>query len=233
VTQLSPEYKQLLTDHFSQYISDHKKDFIERVLAQRTKHLTVVMEDIYQSQNASAVVRTCECMGVQEVHIIENSSKYSVNPKVLKGANKWLDLVRYKDKKKKNTEACFQQLRERGYKILVTSPSPECVPLDEIDITEKLAIVMGNELKGASRYALDNADLKVSIPMYGFTESYNISVSAAICLNTLVPKLRTSSVAWHLSPEEMKEIRLQWYRGVVKRSDIIEREFLKLLASSF
>ena len=223
---LSLEQKQLLTEHFAQYISDHKKNFIEKVLDQRTRFLTVVMEDIYQSQNASAVIRTCECMGIQDIHIVENSSKYSVNPKVLKGSNKWLDLVRYKEKKSNNTEACFKNLRERGYQILVTSPLAENIPINEIPIDKKIAIVMGNELKGASAFALDQADRKISIPMYGFTESYNISVSAAICLNTFVPKLRSSSVEWQLSDDEKKEIRLEWYRGVVKRSDIIEREYL-------
>jgi tRNA (guanosine-2'-O-)-methyltransferase len=222
---LTPDQSQLLTDHFSQYISDHKKDFIEKVLAERTRYITVVMEDIYQSQNASAVVRTCECMGVQDVHIIENQSRYSVNPKVLKGANKWVDLIRYKDRKVNNTETCFKELRQKGYRILAADPSADCTSLNEIPLEEKLAIVMGNELTGTSGYALDHADEKVRIPMYGFTESLNISVSAAICLNTLLTKVRRSDVDWSLSPEEKNEIRLNWYRNVVRRSDVIEREF--------
>jgi tRNA (guanosine-2'-O-)-methyltransferase len=224
---LSPEQRHLLTEHFSQYISDHKKDFIERVLHQRTRHITVVIEDIFQSQNASAVIRTCECMGVQDVHIVENASKYSVNPKVLKGSNKWLDLIRYKKKNENNTAACFDALRRHGYKILVTSPSSDGMELNKVPLISKLAIVMGNELDGASKFALENADQLVTIPMFGFTESYNISVSAAICLNTLVAPLRNLDISWQLSEEEMHLIRLQWYRGVVKRSDIIEREFLK------
>jgi tRNA (guanosine-2'-O-)-methyltransferase len=229
---LSPEHRQLLTDHFSQYISDHKKEFIERVLAERTRYITVVMEDIYQSQNASAVVRTCECMGVQDIHIVENKSRYSVNPKVLKGANKWVDLIRYKDKKGNNTETCFKVLRQKGYRILVADPAPDCIPLNEIPVQEKLAIVMGNELKGTSGYALDHADEKVRIPMVGFTESLNISVSAAICLQTLVTKVRDSEMDWSLSDEERNEIRLTWYRKAVKRSELIEREFfLRLLGN--
>jgi tRNA (guanosine-2'-O-)-methyltransferase len=222
---LASHERQLLTAHFSQYISDHKKEFIEKVLAERTRYITVVMEDIYQSQNASAVVRTCECMGVQDVHIIENQSRYSVNPKVLKGANKWVDLIRYKDRKVNNTETCFNVLRQKGYRILVADPSPDCISLNEIPVQEKLAIVMGNELKGTSGYALNHADEKVRIPMVGFTESLNISVSAAICLNTLLTKVRDSKMNWSLSAEERSEIRLTWYRKAVKRSDLIEREF--------
>ena len=228
---LSSEQRQLLTDHFSQYISDHKKEFIEKVLAERTRYITVVMEDIYQSQNASAVVRTCECMGVQDVHIIENQSRYSVNPRVLKGANKWVDLVRYKDKRVNNTETCFNGLRQKGYRLLVADPSPECISLNEVPVHEKLAIVMGNELKGTSGYALDHADEKVRIPMVGFTESLNISVSAAICINTILTKVRDSEIDWSLSAEERSEIRLAWYRKAVKRSELIEHEFFLRLAS--
>jgi tRNA (guanosine-2'-O-)-methyltransferase len=227
----TPHHVQLLTDHFSQYISDHKKEFIEKVLGERTRYITVVMEDIYQSQNASAVVRTCECMGLQDVHIIENVSKYSVNPKVLKGANKWIDLVRYKEKKVNNTEACFKALRGRGYRILAADPSPDGASLNEISIDRKLAIVMGNELKGTSSYAIEHADGKVNIPMFGFTESMNISVSAAICIHTLVTKLRRAKVDWSLSEEERNEIRLAWYMKVVRRSGLIEREFFTRLAS--
>lgn len=224
--------QRLLTDHFSQYISDHKKDFIEKVLTDRTRYITVVMEDIYQSQNASAVVRTCECMGVQDVHIIENSSKYSTNPKVLKGSNKWLDLRHYKTRNFNNTETCFSALRAKGYRIVVTDPGQDCLPIDEIPVDQKLAVVMGNELKGTSGYALSHADAKVKIPMCGFTESLNISVSAAICLNILLTKLRASAIDWSLSEEEKNEIKLTWYRKIVRRSNLIEREFFSRLQKS-
>jgi len=229
---LSIHHRQLLTDHFAQYISDHKKEFMTRVLDQRTRHVTVVMENIYQSQNASAVIRTCECMGIQNVHIIEDQSNYQVNIKVLKGSNKWLNLIRYKSKNINNSDVCFKELREKGYKIVVTDPSPDCVSIDEVSVQDKIAIVMGNELKGISSYAQEHCDLRVKIPMYGFTESMNISVSAAICMHTLISKLRNSPVDWQLSEEEKKDIRLQWFRKVVRKSDIIEREFLLKLGDS-
>ena len=219
-----------ITDHFGQYITDHKKQFIEKVLSERTRHVTLVLEDIYQSQNASAVVRTCECLGLQDIHIIEEDSKYSVNKRVLKGANKWIDLYRYKMKSFNNTEICFRKLREQGYQILVTDPSSDGVSINEIAVDKKVAVVMGNELKGTSNYALDHADQKIFIPMHGFTESFNISVSAAICLNTLLTKLRESTTSWQLSDEEIEILRLQWYRKVVRRSDLIEQEFLRTIA---
>lgn len=217
----------LLINHFSQYISDHKKEFLDQVLNQRTRHITMVLEEIYQSQNASAVIRTCECMGIQDIHIVENEVKYSVNRRVLKGSYKWVDLIKYKGKEQSGAAMCFAQLKKEGYKILVTDPSPDGVSIYDLPVHEKMAVVMGNELHGTSEFALSQADMKVRIPMYGFTESLNISVSAAICLNTLVPKMRASEVQWQLSNEEKEEIRLRWLRRMMKRPEIMEREFLK------
>ncbi|MBI1767444.1 MAG: RNA methyltransferase [Bacteroidetes bacterium] len=221
--------EQLLINHFSQYVTEHKKDFIEKVLKERTRHITLVLEDIYQSQNASAVLRTCECLGLQDVHIIEDDTKYSVNKRVLKGANKWIDLHRYKMKGFNNSEICFRKLRESGYRILVTDPSPDGVSINEIVLDQKIAVVMGNELHGTSEFAINSADQKIFIPMHGFTESFNISVSAAIILNTLLTKMRGSNAEWHLTDTEKESIRLQWLRKIVRRSDLIEQEFLKTI----
>ncbi|MDZ7647981.1 MAG: RNA methyltransferase [Cytophagales bacterium] len=185
------------------------------------------MEEIYQSQNASAVIRTCECMGIQDIHFIENEVKYEVNKRVLKGSNKWIDIIKYKNKN--DAATCFQHLKSQGYKILVTDPSPDGVSIHDVPIDNKIALVMGNELNGTSEFALSEADMKVHIPMYGFTESLNISVSAAVCLNTLIPKLHKSEVNWQLSMEEKDEIRLRWVRKMMKRPEIMEREFLKTI----
>lgn len=223
--------ERLLIGHFSQYVSDHKKEFIEKVLSQRTRHVTVVLEDIYQSQNASAVVRTCECMGLQDIHIIENTSTYQVNTRVLKGSNKWMDLVRYRKKGVNNTKECFQELKKKGYTIYAADPSEDGVSIHDLDINAgKTAIMFGNELRGVSSSAIELCDHKVKIPMYGFTESLNISVSVAICLNTLVAKMHQNSWEKHgLTNEEKEELTLQWYRKVVRKSDLIEREFLRTI----
>ncbi len=203
---------------------------MEMVLAARTRRVTIVLEDIYQSQNASAVIRTCECMGVQDVHVVENRSRYSLNPKVLKGSNKWINLVRHRSQDANSTGQCFAKLRNAGYRILVTDPSPDGLALDAVPVTQPIALVMGNELNGTSTYALDHADEKVRIPMFGFTESLNISVSAAICLNTLLNKIRESDLRWELTEEEKADIRLAWYRNVVRRSSLIEKEFFARLS---
>jgi tRNA (guanosine-2'-O-)-methyltransferase len=216
--------------HLSQFVSDHKKEFVEKVLSNRTHHVTVVLEDIFQSQNASAVIRTCECMGLQDIHIIEMISKYEINRRVLKGANKWMNLHRYRTPETNNVEACFQQLHEQGYKILVADPDEDGKSIHDIDVADsKVALLFGNELRGVSSYALQHADQKIRIPMYGFTESLNISVSVAISLNALITKLHASSTDFGLSEEEKGAMRLDWYRKIVKRSDLIEREFLRTI----
>ena len=144
---MSEQEKRIL-DHLAQFVSAHKKDFVDRVLNVRTRHITVVLEDVFQSQNASAVVRTCECMGLQDIHIIEQISKYEINPRVLKGANKWMNLHRYRDRSVNNTEVCFRHLRDNGYLILAADPSQSEVPIQDVALgQQKIALVFGNELR--------------------------------------------------------------------------------------
>lgn len=224
--QLTPQQTDGLTAFLGQYITEARREMIDQVLSMRTRHFTLVLEDIYQSQNASAVVRTCECMGIQDLHIVESRSQYSVNRKVLMGANKWMNLIRYKDKTASNIEQCYSSLRNSGYRILVTHPESG-ISIDDVDINSKVAVVMGNELKGISDWTLKNADERIHIPMYGFTESMNISVSAAICIRTMMARIRQSDVAWQLSESEIKEIRLEWFRKCVKNPGIMEKVFFE------
>ena len=220
----------MLFEHLGRFVSDHKKTFVDQVVAQRTRYVTVVLENIYQSQNASAVVRTCECLGLQDLHIIEDTAQYHLNIRVLKGSYKWMNLMRYKEKKINNTEACFNRLREEGYRILVADPAADGISIDDLDVNAgKMALVFGNELRGASGYVLQQADDKIRIPMFGFTESFNVSVSVAICLNTILSKLRQAGTPIGLSEEERSVLRLAWYRKIVRRSDLLEREFLRTI----
>jgi len=221
--------QEALVNELAKYVTEHKKDFVERVLSQRTRFVTMVMEDIYQTQNASAVLRTVECFGLQDIHIVENEGAYTLNRRVLKGADKWLTINQYKKPKINNTAACFSRLREEGYTILAAVPGDEAISIQDYRIQNKVAVVIGNELHGLSAYAKEHADQLVKIPMYGFTESLNLSVSAAICLNQLIPQLRVSNVSWELTEIEKSALRLDWYRKIVKGSTIIEKEFLKAI----
>lgn len=215
----------LLTDFLGQYLTESRRATIEKVLQARTRYMTLVLEDIYQSHNASAVVRTCECMGIQDLHIVESKSKYSVNKKVLMGSNKWMDLIRYKEKGENNTATCYAKLKAEGYRIVATHPSSG-ISLDDVPIDSKIAVVMGNELKGITKFALEHADETIRIPMFGFTESMNISVSAALCIRSLVSRIRSSEVEWKLKDDEKDNLRLDWYRKSLKKPAIMEKDFL-------
>lgn len=218
-------------EYLSQYISDNKRELFESRIPYRTRHITVALENIFQPHNASAVLRTCDCFGVQDVHIIENSNEYNVNPDVALGASKWLDLHRYSEQEN-NTVHCINTLKEKGYKVIATTPHTNDVLIDDLPLDQPIALMFGTEKDGLTDLAMEHADGFTKIPMYGFTESFNISVSAAIVLHHLTEKLRKSDIAWQLSEEAQTQIQLDWVRQVVKRSDLYEEEFRKLGNSS-
>ncbi len=209
----------------SNLISENRRTKFNEVVNHRTRHISVVLEDIYQPHNASAVLRSCDIFGVQDIHIIENRNTYTVNPDIALGSAKWLNLHKYK-KNDNNTLTCLRTLKEKGYTIVATSPYDNYPTLDELTIDHPIALVFGTELTGISETVINNTDKFVRIPMYGFTESFNISVCAALCLYTLVNKLRKSEISWQLNEDEKDEIILQWLRNSIKKSEIIEKEFL-------
>ena len=220
--------KQQLYSFLCSFISENKKNKFEEIILQRTRHITVVLEDIFQPHNASAVLRTCDCFGIQDVHIIENRNKYEINPDVALGSSKWLSLYTY-HAAIYNTVECIQQLKDSGYRIIATTPlkddhTPESLPVDN-----KIALVFGTELEGLSPQAKAMADGFVKIPMYGFTESLNISVSAALLVRSLIERLHNSEIPWQLSESESLDIRISWAKSVVKKADLLEKEFLKKL----
>lgn len=206
------------------FLTENRKQLFEKIIQFRTRHFTVVLEDIYQPHNASAVLRTADLTGIQDIHIIENRNRYQVNPQVAMGSSKWLNLIHYNENEE-NTLSAYETLRAKGYKIVATTPHEGGKSLQELPIDHKLAFVFGTELNGLSQTAIDHADEYLWIPMYGFTESYNISVSAALILFTLTEKLRESDISWQLSREERQEILMEWTKRSVARSDVFEKEF--------
>lgn len=218
--------KQQLLEYLFSFISDNRRSRFDEIIQSRTRHITVVLEDIYQSQNASAVLRTCDCFGVQDVHVIENRNVYEVNDSVALGSSKWLNLYKY-NSSENNTLDAFDTLKKDGYRIVATTPHTDDQLIDEIPLDGKIALVFGTEMKGLSQQAMDAADEFVKLPMYGFTESFNISVSAALSLFCLTEKLRKSDIDWALSKEEVLDIKLNWARNTIKKVEVIEEDFLK------
>jgi tRNA (guanosine-2'-O-)-methyltransferase len=214
-----------LRDYLFGFISENKQNLFETIIENRTRHLTVVLENIYQPHNASAVLRSCDLFGVQDVHIIENTNEYTLSDEVAMGSSKWLTMKKYNELEN-NTLACFEQLREEGYRIVATTPHTDDVLIADLPTAPKTALVFGTELTGLSDIAMQNADAFVKIPMYGFTESFNISVSAALSLYQFTENMRKSDVDWKLSEEEKIEIQIQWAMNVIKKSELIVEEFL-------
>jgi tRNA (guanosine-2'-O-)-methyltransferase len=215
-----------LIEFLEQFITDSRRQKIIQVLSERTRYLTVVLEDIFQPQNASAVLRTCECLGIQDVHIIENENQFEVNPDVVLGASKWLTLHNY-NLHEFNTMECLQGLLQKGYKIVGTTPLPGALSLEQLDLGEKSAIIFGNEQKGISQAALQMAHEFIHIPMVGFTESFNISVSAAIIINHLSHELKKNNIPWQLPQNESIDLKIEWLKNSVRQPEKLVNYFLE------
>jgi tRNA (guanosine-2'-O-)-methyltransferase len=216
--------KRELIDYLSNLISENRRAKFDEVLNYRTRHLTIVLEDLYQPHNASAVLRSCDIFGIQDIHIIENRNAYTLNRDISLGAPKWLNLHKYNNAEN-NTLNCIQSLKQKGYRIVATSPHANDCTIENLSVDKPLALMFGTELTGISDTVREHADEFVKIPMFGFTESFNISVSAALCLNTLTSKLHKSYVDYHLSEVEKEELLLTWLRNTIKKVDLIEKNF--------
>jgi len=222
-----------LIDHLSGFVTENRLSLFKKVLDGRSRYITVLLEDIYQSQNASAVLRTCDCTGIQDVHIVEQQNEYEINRDVALGSNQWLSL-HYYNEDKDNIFTAVKALRERGYRIVATSPHKEGTTPESFKLENGKAVLMfGTELNGLTDRALGLADEYIQIPMVGFTESYNISVSAAIALYSLRKRLEYSSLEWRISEDEKSDLLLKWLRASIKMSGQIETKFIQEYGSDF
>ncbi|MBR1517007.1 MAG: RNA methyltransferase [Bacteroidales bacterium] len=219
---LSHDERQDLYRRASELFSDNKRDLFDRLVLNRTRHICVVLEDVYQAHNASAVLRSCDCFGVQDVHVVENRNQYCPNPDVAMGSNKWVDIYKYH-----TITDSYDALRQRGYRIVATLPHEKDTLIADLDISQPVALVFGTELTGLTQEAIDNADAFVKIPMYGFTESFNISVSAALSLYALTERMRHSNIRWQLSAEEQTTLKLYWAMQVIKDGPSVMRHLMQ------
>lgn len=199
-------------------LSQRRRTLFKKVIEKRTNYFTVATQDVYQLHNTSAVIRSCDVFGVQNVHVVEEVNLKKIDREIAMGAQKWVDINRYT-----TTKDCIKSLREKGYRIIATSPH-EGKALQEFDINSPAAIFFGTETEGLSPEVLEEADEAIRIPMVGFTESLNISVSAAIILQDLTARLRNSDLDWQFSEEEKLQKRFDWATKNIKNSaELIER----------
>jgi len=217
VSQPNPtdqQYRRELTNYLAGFLTLHRKDLLQRLILERTRHLTVVLEDVCHAHNASACVRSCDCFGIQDFHVIENRNRFDVAVDIARGATQWLTMHRHRYSKIQpdSTRACIETLRQSGYQIVVASPHDANCELETYDISKPTALLFGNEKEGVSPNAIQLATHIMRVPMYGFTESFNISVAAAVCLHHLVWRMRQLDFDWRLSPAERESILHDWVR---------------------
>ena len=214
-----------LIAHLSNFVTNERWNRFQEVLSERTNYLTVVLENIYQPLNASAVLRSADCFGIQDVHVIENYNEFTPDREVAMGASRWLNIQHYNEQDN-NTLQCIQKLKKQGYRIVATTPHKNNCNLQDYDLTKgKTALLFGTETEGLTDVALKEADEYLKIPMYGFTESFNLSVAVAVCLQHLSHQLRKENLDWQLNETAKNKTLLNWLRCSINRSEIVEKDF--------
>ncbi|MEM9076516.1 MAG: RNA methyltransferase [Bacteroidota bacterium] len=210
-----------LLDYLEGFLTEGRKQRFMDVLSRRTRFLTVAIEDVYQLHNTSAVIRSCDAFGVQDVHVVEDRFGKRLDKNIAMGAEQWVDVHRYR-----TTSECIESLKENGYQIIGTTPHIDSNYLKAFGVDAKTALFFGTEKEGLSEEVMQKADGFLKIPMVGFSESLNISVSAAIIIQELSQKLRSSKMPWQLTPIEILEKRLDWTKKSIKDVEgIISRYF--------
>lgn len=205
-----------LLEYLKSFLTPQRQSRIEAVLSQRTRHFCAAVEDVYQLHNTSAVMRSCDVFGVQDLHVIEERNLKRIDREIAMGAQKWIDVHRYH-----KVEDCISELKNKNYQIVATTPHTNDILLSNFDVTKKSCFFFGRETEGLSETVLQQANCFLKIPMVGFTESLNVSVSAAIILQSVTSKLRNSAINWQLSNEEINKQYLKWIKKTVKDYDQI------------
>ena len=225
---MSLEKDKIVLEELYKIITPSKKEMFDRIAAQRTRHLTIALENVYQEHNASAVLRTCDCFGIQDLHVIEKDNQYKVQRDIALGAGRWVDMFNY-DQGGNPTLDCILKLKSQGYRIIATTPHTNDQTIHDIDLSKPAALIFGTERRGISEEVIEQADEFVKIPMYGFTESFNISVSAAITLHTLRERLEKSDINWKLEEYEQVLLKLKWCRKILRKGQLLEDEIRRRL----
>lgn len=212
--------------YLESYLTPRRKSLFEKVASNRTRHFTIAVEDAYQDHNASALIRNCDCFGIQNLHIIEQVNKYRLAKGMTQGSDKWVDLHYYSEYED-NTSRCIEHLKGQGYSIIATTPHKDDCLLEDYDISQKTAFFFGREKTGLSDEAMQLADGFVKIPMLGFSESYNISVSAALLLQSVRNRLRNNTeIDWQLSETEIIDLKIDWSIKTIQNGERIAAKYL-------
>ena len=226
---LTARQKDALTGYMEAFVSKNKRGQMHAVLEKRTRRVVIVVENVYQPHNAGAIVRTCDCFGFQELHVVERSYDFNISADVTMGACKWISLHKHAAAEG-NLARVLNQLKSEGFTIAATSLREGCIELEDLALSKPLALCFGTEEKGLSEEAHELADVRVGIPSYGFTQSYNVSVSAALCMSSIRRRMESGEVDWQLSESEKADLYLTWLMQTTNRGVDIARNALERIA---
>ncbi|MGI9586569.1 MAG: TrmH family RNA methyltransferase, partial [Acidimicrobiia bacterium] len=198
-------------------VSADRQTQLRRVVDERTRNVSVVVEGMVDLGNVGAVMRSADGFGVQTVHAVDTADAYKRSRRTSRGAEKWIDRYRWED-----PSTCVTGLRDDGYQVLIADPGPGAAPIEDVDLTQRTAIVLGNELDGISDDMRSQADGAVSVQMSGFAESFNVAVAAALALY----EIRRQRIAafgrnGDLTETERDHILAVWYLKSVRESRLI------------
>lgn len=209
------------------YLTQQRRDKIEHILCQRTAYVTILLEQLFQTHNASAISRSAEIFGVQDIQVVEAGHTFDPHGGVSMGSHKWLSFFHYP-----TIGQAADLLKQRGYRIVATTPSPDAIPLAEFPLDKPMVFLFGTEEHGLSEQAFSLADSLLTIPMVGFTQSFNVSVSVSLILYEITKRLHSSSIAWQLPDQRKEELRLDWYRKSIRQSDLLEKRLVEEYCAS-
>jgi tRNA (guanosine-2'-O-)-methyltransferase len=205
------------------FLTEERVAVLRRTLAERTRYMTILTENTFHPQNASALVRHCEAFGLQDLHTVETYCKFSPNVNIVRGTDKWVDITRHD-----STAEAIATLKGAGYRLVATTPHRESCTPETFDVAKgPFCLVFGTEHAGVSDEIIEAADEYLRIPMCGMVESLNVSASAAILIYMLSQRMRlTPEIDWRLKEDDSREMLFRWIMSSVKDSQrILERQF--------
>ena len=204
-------------EYLSSFLLESRIDTLNRALDKRTDYITVLTENMFHAQNASAIVCHCEAFGVQNIHTVEELCPFLPTLNIALGTDKWIDIHRHA-----TTAEAVKALRADGYRIVATTPHHKSCTPETFDVTKgKFVLVFGTEKTGVSEEILAEADDYLQIPMCGMVDSLNVSASAAILIYMLSERMRAECEGWQLTDERKLRTLYDWYRYAVRDSEAL------------
>ena len=218
----SDEWFKERLDYMNEFITEERKEVLQRTVSQRTHYMRIMTENMFHPQNASAIMRHCEAFGIQQIHTVEDRCKFDPSVNIVRGTHKWVDVEHHE-----NTAEALAALKAEGYRIVATTPHRCSATPETFDVKKgKFVLVFGTEKTGVSEEILAEADEFLQIPMCGMVDSLNVSASAAILIYMLSQRMRLECENWHLSDEKRTRTLYDWYRYAVRDSEaLLERKY--------